>query len=533
MATLVTVHGTGATGEETGPKWWQKSSAFEKSLRDLIQASDGPISYEQLIWDGNNSETSRRAAARNLLRRLCQLETAREPYVVVGHSHGGSVIGFALQLAARQKNTLPNMRAWITVGTPFIAPQKKALLYARADAIGKGVVMIGTLLVAALAVQFWSLNGAAFSSTHVLTVAAALLAAGAGVWWGSRNLAAWLEGDQPDWELSLEPNITAVAGAFGDRWLQLWHPDDEAIFLLRSAHAHSPRIFDDGFAAGPLFMAFIYALPFLVLAVAASDVLSGYIAAALAQSPPADPDALHVPGAAWFSDADVQYMSLLQRFAMIALAVPVLIARTLEWLRGWSLEMPYVPVMAMAVLVAAVSGLLLARLAMRALSIPVSRQLNAATVSQIRAKLFGADVSGETAIGCDVRPYWSKSTMGALPAAVSAEITEMSDRAAERAVRTMRARAYDIVAAENPKERLSEYLSWEELVHTTYFNAPTFQRLLAYAISTVDGFRATPVLTSDASYSLLRQWLDEVRRPAPSAAPEAGVELLAPRSSPA
>jgi hypothetical protein len=41
MATLVTVHGTGATGEECGPKWWQKTSAFEKSLRDLIQASDG------------------------------------------------------------------------------------------------------------------------------------------------------------------------------------------------------------------------------------------------------------------------------------------------------------------------------------------------------------------------------------------------------------------------------------------------------------------------------------------------------------
>jgi hypothetical protein len=533
MATIVTVHGTGATGEEYGPKWWQKTSDCEAKLRQFVQGSDGPLKYEQVIWDGNNSEISRRAGARKLLQRLNQLETAREPYVVVGHSHGGSVIAFALQVAARQKNSLPNMRAWITVGTPFIAPQKKALLYARADAIGKGVVMIGLMLVAALAVQFWSVNGAAFSSTHALSIAAALLAAGAGVWWGSRNLAAWLEGDQPDWELSLEPNVSAVANAFGDRWLQLWHPDDEAIFLLRSAHAHSPRIFDDGFAAGPLFMTFIYALPLLLLAVAASDVLSGYVAAALAQSPTADPDALRVPGAAWFSDADVQHMSLLQRFAMIALAVPVLIARALEWLRGWSLELPYVPVMAMVVLVAAVGGLLLARLAMRGLSIPISRQLNAATVSQIRAKLFGADVSGETAIGCDVRPYWSKSTMGALPAAVSAEITEISDRAAERAVRTMRARAYDIVAAENPKERLSEYLSWEELVHTTYFNAPTFQRLLAYAISSVDGFRPTPVLTSEASYPLLRQWLDEVRRPAPVSVPEAGVELLTPRSSPA
>jgi hypothetical protein len=189
--------------------------------------------------------------------------------------------------------------------------------------------------------------------------------------------------------------------------------------------------------------------------------------------------------------------------------------------------------MGIAVVAAATAGLTLARLAMRALSIPVSRQLNAATVSQIRAKLFGADVSGEIAVGCDVRPYWSSSAMNALPEVVSAEITEMSDRAAEKAVRVMRARAYDIVAAEDPRERLNEYLSWEELVHTTYFNAPTFQRLLAYAISKAEGFAATPALRSDPSYPQLRQWLDEIRRPAPLPPPEAGVELFAPRSSPA
>lgn len=532
MATLVTVHGTGATGEECGPKWWQKTSACETKLREFVQGSDGPLKYEQVIWDGNNSETSRRAAARKLLQRLNQLETAKEPYVVVGHSHGGSVIGFALQLAARQKNNLPNMRAWITVGTPFIAPRKKALLYSRADAIGKGVLVIGLLLAAALGIQIWSLHGDALRSTHIVTLVAAALACVGILYLASRYFESWIEGDRPDWELSLEPNLSAVASAFGDRWLQLWHPDDEAIFLLRSAHAHTPRIFDDGFAAGPLFMIFIYAMPLLLLALASSDVLTALVAGALAQ-PGVDPESFRVPGAAWFSNADVTHMTLLQRAAMIALAVPVLIARTLEWLRGWSLEPPYLPTLGIALVAAAAGGLTLARLAMRALSIPISRQLNAATVSQIRAKLFGADVSGETAIGCDVRPYWSTSTMGALPAAVSAEITEMSDRAAEKAVRTMRARAYDIVAAENPKERLSEYLSWEELVHTTYFSAPAFQRLLAYAISTVDGFRATPALTSDASYPLLRQWLDEVRRPAPLPAPEAGVELLTPRSSPA
>src|SRR5262245_37461302 len=54
MATIVTVHGTGATGEESGPKWWQKTSACEMKLREFVQGSDGPLKYEQLVWDGSN-----------------------------------------------------------------------------------------------------------------------------------------------------------------------------------------------------------------------------------------------------------------------------------------------------------------------------------------------------------------------------------------------------------------------------------------------------------------------------------------------
>ena len=126
MATIIAVHGTFATGEETGDKWWQKNSECEKALREFVQGSATPLSYEQLIWDGDNSETSRRAAARRLLHRMSKLEAAGEPYVVIGHSHGGSVVAFALQLAARHGNALPHLRSWITVGTPFFASEQEA-----------------------------------------------------------------------------------------------------------------------------------------------------------------------------------------------------------------------------------------------------------------------------------------------------------------------------------------------------------------------------------------------------------------------
>ena len=60
MATIVTVQGTNASGSEEGDKWWQKGSTFEHDLRRLIQAKDGNLEFKPHIWDGANSEISRR-----------------------------------------------------------------------------------------------------------------------------------------------------------------------------------------------------------------------------------------------------------------------------------------------------------------------------------------------------------------------------------------------------------------------------------------------------------------------------------------
>src|SRR5690606_3728803 len=96
MATIVTVHGTFSSGPREGQSWWQRGSAFAARLPDLIEGADGKLSIEPFIWNGLNSETERRHAGARLAARLVELEATSEPYAVIGHSHGGSVLGAAL-----------------------------------------------------------------------------------------------------------------------------------------------------------------------------------------------------------------------------------------------------------------------------------------------------------------------------------------------------------------------------------------------------------------------------------------------------
>jgi len=151
MATIVTVHGTfahaegGATPETEAEaaelQWWQRGSRFEHDMRELIDAApgmgSGKLEVTRFEWSGENSERDRRAAGRELYRYLKTLEEKGEPYCVVGHSHGGSVIGWSLLESAARRNRLPHLQRWVTVGTPFVSLKKERLLFQRVDLLRK------------------------------------------------------------------------------------------------------------------------------------------------------------------------------------------------------------------------------------------------------------------------------------------------------------------------------------------------------------------------------------------------------------
>ena len=139
---VLLVHGTFAASDlDRGGSWWQTGSSAAESLRQslgagyvvnpeevTVRSAPVPVSESVFHWSGRNSEHARRLAAERLCERLAWFNGKDLEFHVVAHSHGGSVLWEALQLAQKswKKNggngekPLKNLVSWTTVGTPFL-----------------------------------------------------------------------------------------------------------------------------------------------------------------------------------------------------------------------------------------------------------------------------------------------------------------------------------------------------------------------------------------------------------------------------
>ena len=87
---------------------------------------------------------------------------------------------------------------------------------------------------------------------------------------------------------------------------------------------------------------------------------------------------------------------------------------------------------------------------------------------------------------------WLSSDMPALPAKLATEISAFSDKQAGQSIARFRSALNVLAFANGDREKsdlLSRYLTWDELIHTSYFQVPRFRKLVAYAISSANGFR--------------------------------------------
>jgi hypothetical protein len=143
----------------------------------------------------------------------------------------------------------------------------------------------------------------------------------------------------------------------------------------------------------------------------------------------------------------------------------------------------------------------------------LSITLNRLTWRQIRKIGWGNDSIGEVSVNADGSCSWLSSRWLPLPEQLAKEITEVSNRAASAAVSKFR----DLVAqlARKDKEAnaflFSEYLTWDELIHCSYFNVPRFRMLVAYAIAHLEGFRPTEAFKNHPDYSFVGDWYEEMR----------------------
>ena len=129
---LILVHGTYAARESgDGDSWWQNGSHVGTELKSRLPCDvRSPESHEVFRWSGENSERARIKAGRQLLAHLESMEEKGIGYHLVGHSHGGSVIWHALQLATSHRKSLDHLRSWATVGTPFLYHRTRRFLNA-------------------------------------------------------------------------------------------------------------------------------------------------------------------------------------------------------------------------------------------------------------------------------------------------------------------------------------------------------------------------------------------------------------------
>jgi hypothetical protein len=585
MGTIVTVHGTFAQGPDIGSSWWQRTSHFEKELRDLVDATDGKLEFVPHGWDGLNSEKARRAAGSALLKRLQGLEATDQPYCIVAHSHGGSVVMHALDLGSRLERGLKGPSRWITVGTPFVSFRSVKLVLSRFGILGKAAYVLAMTLVLLYAFsqlttdmeQLERMGWTAYIATPILfvimvdrlfaTVADILNSGFAGVLVEERRnrvlptlstagstfymfvvaLVMLLCLSMSRMEVDstadkyLEIGIVVCLFIFFDvcvrlfvsraykrkrdlkkglferltsNWTTFVHPHDEAVGGLRQLPRIRFEIFSRNFCVNHLTVTATLLLPIVVLLAHGSAAVMAWISAVTG---------LPVASSAERLVALVRWPAVAfdRSIDFSALSFPVAILLTLGPL---------------ALLCIAYVGFI------KAVAYPVSWVLsfvlNHAAWNEVRSSSYGSDVVGETWNGAAHVPNMSLVRY-TLPKDLASEITTAADSRALGVIRELRTSLGSLVFrgnGSNQSELLRKYLTGEELIHTSYFAVPRFNKLLAYSVSQSPGFRASARFLADPDYPLVAEWFRGLAETTPpraelQAAKGGPVDLAAARTT--
>lgn len=242
---VITVHGTNDSAATLdGDKWWQRGSEFcQRLLSGLSQRGvDGDV--VPFRWSGANNALEREKASERLAKAITQAAKSHSSVHVIGHSHGGNVSkDAAILLRWGAKRARQPIETLTTVGTPFLKARITPFQVWGAYFF---------LVIACLAALAW-VGYAAISTT---------------AFWHRRDL---LLSDPAElrsaYVAGLLLLIAAVAISFMQREafkgarrvyrlgrhavtqstvFNIWHPQDEAISILRAAETVAIEPFAPG-----------------------------------------------------------------------------------------------------------------------------------------------------------------------------------------------------------------------------------------------------------------------------------------------
>jgi hypothetical protein len=502
VTTLITVHGTFASGPENGDAWWQRGSEFDQRLRCLVATPKSRYEHIPFVWSGLNSERDRRKAAEALLARFRLLEAEGGNYAVLGHSHGGSVIASALFAAAAAKENLPHLKLWMTIGTPFISYVRERRLFSRLSTFGKAgyMVVMYLLFTVILFLGYTYIVENDYAFGDILFILPFLL-----LYFVLRRR------QLTDMRLYSDKYRKRAREYFEGRWLGLHHQSDEATQGLGSLRTKRIDVFPDKFAVPTLSLASLFVLPLILILIASSpSAMQAIVSSAQRLDPRTD--------VAYFRTDQTGTPAFVKN-GFLLLALPAYIS--LSYFEAMELSFSVAEGLSIAttllVLVAiywAVSLVILRAVTFVAgiVSLLLSRHLNVVTWNQIRRSALGGDLVGETEGDVTTRPFWIAKPALPLPAYVSSPLADYSNRHAAVALAKFR-EALNTMTFQEPGGdgigTISQYLTWRELIHTSYFYIPEFQTLTACALCRSEAFLSTDALKQAPEFARHVAWLEE------------------------
>lgn len=610
MATIITVHGTFAhlsSGLEQNAKsaadnlqWWQPGSEFSQHTKQLVTGKTEDVTFVPFVWSGDNSELARRAAGSRLLRQMEELEARQEPYCVIGHSHGGSVIASALVESASRRQPLEHLKKWISVGTPFIELRKERHLFNRLPILLKAVFIASLMLLlmflmSSVAEVFdggWEDTRQGqlerYGISMVLMALPFVIFSGIAILLERRRL------------FSHRPRVLEQARRdFGPRWLPLLHPDDEAVHGLSSLRNVKINIFHSTFAVPFLSFASVFALPLAYLYLIGSptqmvaitnflrdtvyatenlerteadirasrrqiqdlrrrireagrrlenagndmaetlsarseiEELRGRLREARRNLHAEHPDLVQVQRARRFKKRflerdgqpceggtlcgggrDILLNSRLLYHLVTDEAVSWFIDEEVRWGDFGNLLRFFVPIILVPVVFGflAVAIVLLVQLLAGWISSILSRRLDDLTWFEVQRSALGNDSEAEVAVGANAKPSWIDQQPRPIPADIARKITERSNLMMLSSLGKFRRALGELAFAEKGDGQIAkafDFLTWRELVHTSYFDVPEFRKFLAAAISQTDGFKPSEALRNDPEFAAALRWINE------------------------
>jgi hypothetical protein len=281
----------------------------------------------------------------------------------------------------------------------------------------------------------------------------------------------------------------ASAEFVASRWLNLYHEHDEAVEGLGSIQDMRVSIFSPNFAVNPLLLLGTALVPLILLTFAYRPFTVPYLI---------QPWASEFDG--WANQTVNPWLNEMYRtYGMLFYWLYILVGAT---------------VMALLIFVIALCLLGILYPLSTLLSAALSRTMNHLTMKQMRQAAFGGDTRGEIAMRSMHNPYWWENTFNPLPIYLSAALSCKADEAASIAVPKLRAAIGKLafaLADSKPQVTVTEFITWDELIHTVYFKVPAFSKFVCYAIAHSPGFRPSEKLRTDPDYEKFEQWLDEIQ----------------------